>query len=297
MLYLIKDTLNEEGRRMRKPAKSPKAPGRTWKKARPWLVFSLVALFFLATMVTVGISRLNAPSRASGQAPSAARAGRGGAEGGPEGGTAAEAQAEGAAAEGDAAPGGGADREGVGTVESAATGEDFSHDTPTRRYVSETQRHQNFLQAVAEGRVLRMDFMSVDYQPVGDPNSSYITFSLATTDGARSTGSMVMKFEEGMWRISAVKQLGGSLGGGTNYLVPASFEADLKADLENNQPFFAKLAEGRVSALIVEEVVKPSDSETDLYGRVVGRSGRYEETQMHFRKDYSLWHLTTFDYR
>ncbi len=130
-------------------------------------------------------------------------------------------------------------------MESAATGEDFSQDTPTQRYVSETQRHQNFLAAVAEGEVLRMDFTSTDYQPVDDPDSSYITFSLTSTDGTRTSGTMVMKFEDGMWRISAVKQLGGDLGGGTNYLVPASFEDDLKADLANNQPFFTKLARGQ----------------------------------------------------
>lgn len=183
------------------------------------------------------------------------------------------------------------------TVESAATGEDFSVDTPTERYVSETQRHQNFLAAVAAGEVRRMDFISTDYQPVDDPNSSYITFSMTLTGEARSTGVMVMKFESGMWRMAEVKQLGGGLEGGTNYLVPASFEDALAAELAENQPFFTKLAEGRVSALIVDEDQHPSDTETVLIGRVVGRSGRYENTVMYLRKDYSLWHLTGFGYR
>lgn len=184
-----------------------------------------------------------------------------------------------------------------GTVDSAATGEDYSVTTPSERYVSETQRHQNFLAAVALGEVRRMDFTSTDFQPVDDPNSSYITFSLTSSDGSRSDGTLVMKFESGMWRLSAVKQLSGNLGGGTNYLVPASFEDTLAAELGENQPFFTKLAEGRVSALIVSEVQHPSDTETVLLGQVVGRGGRAEDTEMYLRKDYNLWHLTGFGYR
>jgi|GEM_PF-824308 len=191
----------------------------------------------------------------------------------------------------------GQDEGDAGEVSGAATGEDFSNATPTRRYVTETQRHQNFLAAVAAGQVRRMDFISTDYQPASDPNSSYITFSLITSDGDRSTGMMVMKQESGMWRISAVKQLSGTLGGGTNYLVPAGFEEVLAAELQEHQPFFSKLAQGRVSALIVDEDQHPSETETVLIGRVVGRSGRTENTVMYLRKDYNLWHLTGFDYR
>ncbi len=211
---------------------------------------------------------------------------------------------------GDAATSGGmpegrlAEEEGIdgnggssGELGTAATGEDFSDASPTKRYVTETQRHQNFLAAVAAGQVRRMDFISTDYQPSSDPNSSYITFSLQTADGSRSTGLMVMKQESGMWRISAVKQLSGALAGGTNYLVPAGFEEVLAAELQEHQLFFGKLAQGRVSALIVDEDQHPSDTETVLIGRVVGRSGRTENTVMYLRKDYNLWHLTGFDYR
>ncbi len=183
------------------------------------------------------------------------------------------------------------------TVESAATGEDFSVTTPTQRYVSETQRHQNFLAAVASGDVRRMDFISTDFQPVDDPNSSYITFSLTLTGEARSTGLMVMKFDSGMWRLAQVKELGGSLEGGTNYLVPATFEDTLAAEIAGHQLFFTKLAEGKVSYLVVDEDQHPSDTETVLIGRVVTRSGRTENTVMYLRKDYNLWHLTGFDYR
>lgn len=207
-------------------------------------------------------------------------------------------EAEGSQAQNGQAGGtGAANGQEAGTVDSAATGEDYSVTTPSERYVSETQRHQNFLAAVAAGEVRRMDFTSTDFQPVDDPNSSYITFSLASSDGSRSSGTLVMKFESGMWRLAAVKQLGGSLGGGTNYLVPASFEDTLAAELGENQPFFTKLAEGRVSALIVSEVQHPSDTETVLIGQVIGRSGRAENTAMYLRKDYNLWHLTGFGYR
>lgn len=279
---------------MNKVRKGRKAPGRTWKRMKPGLIFMLVILVLLSLIVVAGVSWLDEPAgsdqaAASGQVP---ENGEDNVTGGGQGPLAAEARESTA----DEAGGQGGEA-GSGTVDSAATGEDFSQNSPTQRYVSETQRHQNFLAAVAEGDVLRMDFTSTDYQPTEDPNSSFITFSLTSTSAGRTTGTMVMKFEDGMWRISAVKQLGGNLGGGTNYLVPASFESTLASELAQHQPFFTKLAEGRVSALVVEEVVKTSDSETILYGRVIGRGGRSEETQMLLRKDYSLWHLTSFDYR
>ncbi len=213
-----------------------------------------------------------------------------GEEGGVDSSSAGEVPGEGAEADGLA--GGGS-----GGMEAAASGEDFSEVSPTRRYVTETQRHQNFLAAVAAGQVRRMDFVSTDYQPASDPDSSYISFSLLTSDGKRSTGVMVMKQESGMWRISSVRQLSGSLGGGTNYLVPAGFEDVLAEELQHHQPFFSKLAQGRVKALIVDEDQHPSDTETVLIGRVEGVSGRIEETIMFLRKDYNLWHLTGFDYR
>ncbi len=52
-----------------------------------------------------------------------------------------------------------------------------------------------------------------------------------------------------------------------------------------------------MSSLIVDEDQHPTETETVLIGRVVGRSGRTEDTVMHLRKDYNLWHLTGFDYR
>lgn len=171
------------------------------------------------------------------------------------------------------------------------TGEDFSYTSPDQRYVTETQRHQNFLRAVAEGRVLRLEATGADVRPVGDPNTSYIYFTL-TADSGLSHGTMVFKFESGMWRIAAVNQLGGDLGGGTNYLVPASFEDDLAREIAELQPFFTKVAEGRFAYMEVHSVNHPGENETVLTGVVAGKGGRTVPAEMRLRRDYGIWHLT-----
>lgn len=179
-------------------------------------------------------------------------------------------------------------------VEAAAlpSGESDSYDNPDQRYVSETQRHQNFFIALAEGKVKRLDAIATDYQPAGDPNSSYMYFTVTSTDGAKSDGTMVLKYEGSQWRIAAIRQLAGSLGGGTNYVVPDTFEADLAREINELQEFLSKVAQGRLDYMIVDSVAYPSDTETVLTGRVVGVGGRIEKTQMTLRKDYNIWHLT-----
>jgi hypothetical protein len=170
------------------------------------------------------------------------------------------------------------------------TGEDFSYTTPDQRYVTETQRHQNFFRAVAEGRVQRLEVTSADVRPVGDTNSSYIYFTL-TTDSGTSNGTFVMKYAGGMWRIAAINQLSGDLAGGTNYMVPASFEEDLGREIADLQPFLTKVAEGRFAYMEVYSVNRPSDSESVLTGVVVGKSGKTVPAEMRLRKDYGIWHL------
>ncbi len=173
------------------------------------------------------------------------------------------------------------------------SGEDSSQDSPTQRYVTETQRHQNFFIALAEGRVKRLDAIATDYQPAGDANSSYLYFTLTTTDGKKHHGTMVLKYEGGMWRIAAVRELTGELGGGTNYVVPTSFEDDLARELSELQEFLTKVAQGRLDYMVVDNVSRPSDTETILTGRVVGIGGRVENASMTLRKDYNVWHLTS----
>ena len=175
------------------------------------------------------------------------------------------------------------------------SGEDFSQDTPTQRYVTETQRHQNFFIALAEGRVRRLDAIATDYQPAGDANASYLYFTLTTTDGKKHDGTMVLRYEGGLWRIAAVRELTGELGGGTEYVVPTSFEADLARELTELQEFLTKVAQGRLDYMVVDNVNRPSDSETILTGRVVGIGGRVENTRMTLRKDYNVWHLTNIE--
>jgi hypothetical protein len=178
------------------------------------------------------------------------------------------------------------------TAADMPSGEDFAYTDPDQRYVSETQRHQNFFIALAEGRVKRLDAVATDYQPVGDANTSYLYFTLTTTDGAKHDGTMVLKFEGGLWRIAAIRQLEGDLGGGTNYVVPAEFEADLAREISELQEFLTKVAEGRLDYMIWDSISHPSDTETVLTGRVVGIGGRIQNTQMTLRKDYNVWHLT-----
>jgi hypothetical protein len=176
-----------------------------------------------------------------------------------------------------------------------ASGEDFSYDSPDERLVSETQRHQNFFVALGEGRVKRLDAIATDYQPVGDPNTSYMYFTVTTTDGTKSDGTMVLKYEGGLWRIANVHQLQGELGGGTDYVVPDSFEADLAGAIQEQQEFLTKVAEGRLDYMIVDSVVHASDTETVLNGRVVGIGGRIEPARMVLHKDYNLWHITDIE--
>lgn len=171
------------------------------------------------------------------------------------------------------------------------SGEDFSYTSPDMRYVTETQRHQNFFRAVAEGKVMRLEVTSANVRPVGDPNTSYIYFTLITASGT-SNGTMVMKFEGGMWRIAAINQLGGDLEGGTNYMVPASFEEDLGREIAELQPFLTKIAEGKFAYMEVYSVNHPSVNETVLTGVVVGKSGKTVPAEMRLRKDYGIWHLT-----
>lgn len=206
--------------------------------------------------------------------------------------SAAEAPPPPGGAEGAGAPGGDATAAGEAAAAALPSGEDFSYRDPDQRYVSETQRHQNFFIALAEGQVKRLDAVATDYQPVGDPNTSYLYFTLTTADGAKHDGTMVLKREGGLWRIAAVRQLTGKLGGGTNYVVPAEFEADLAREVSELQEFLSKTAQGRLDYMIVDSVARPSDTETVLTGRVVGVGGRIEQTQMTLRKDYNVWHLT-----
>lgn len=172
------------------------------------------------------------------------------------------------------------------------TGEDFAYTNPDQRYVTETQRHQNFFRAVGEGRVLRMEVVSADVRPVGDPDTSYIKFVLTTADGGSASGTMVMKYDAGMWRIAAFSQLTGGLQGGTNYQVPDSFEDVLAREIAELQPFLTKIAEGRFAYMEVHGVDRPSENETVLTGVVAGKSGKTVPAEMRLRRDYGIWHLT-----
>jgi hypothetical protein len=179
-------------------------------------------------------------------------------------------------------------------VDAAAlpSGEDTSYDDPDQRYVSETQRHQNFFVALAEGRVKRLDAIATDYQPATNPDTSYMYFTLTTTDGAKHDGTMVLTRSGGLWRIAAIRQLTGELGGGTNFVVPAWFEDDLAREITELQEFLTKVAEGRLDYMIVDNVNRASDTMTILSGRVVGIGGRIEDATMTLEKDYDIWHLT-----
>jgi hypothetical protein len=172
------------------------------------------------------------------------------------------------------------------------SGEDTAYTDPDQRYVTETQRHQNFFIALAEGNIKRLDAVATDYQPAGDPNASYMYFTVTTVDGTKSDGTMVLRNDGGLWRIAAIRQLTGSLGGGTEYVVPADFEDDLAREIGELQEFLTKVAQGRLDYMIVDVVTKVSDTETVLTGRVVGLGGRIENTQMTLHKDYNIWHLT-----
>ncbi|MBC7229626.1 MAG: hypothetical protein H5T74_04435 [Actinobacteria bacterium] len=179
-----------------------------------------------------------------------------------------------------------------GAASEGMTGEDFAYTTPDQRYVTETQRHQNFFRAVAEGRVLRLEVVSADVRPVGDPNTSYIKFVCTISDGGSASGTMVMKYDAGMWRIAAISQLTGDLQGGTNYQVSRSFEDVLAREIAELQPFLARIAEGRFAYMEVHGVSRPSENETVLTGVVAGKSGKTVPAEMRLRRDYGIWHLT-----
>lgn len=177
------------------------------------------------------------------------------------------------------------------TEPSNQSGEDYSYTSPGQRYVTETQRHQNFFRAVAEGRVQLLQVTSVDYRPVGDPDTSYVYFTLIS-DGGTSNAIMVFKYADGLWRIAAINQLQGDLEGGTNYMVPASFEEDLAREITELQPFLTKVAEGKFSYMTVHSVYRPGENESVLTGVVVGKSGKTVPAEMRLRRDYGIWHLT-----
>ncbi len=172
------------------------------------------------------------------------------------------------------------------------SGEDFSYTNPEQRYVTETQRHQNFFRALAEGRVMTLDITATDCRPVGDPNTSYVYLTIGTASGT-SSATMVFKYDDAMWRIAAINQLQGDLDGGTNYMVPSTFEDDLAREISELQPFLAKVAEGRLEYMSVDSVSRPNDNETILSGKVVGKSGATVPAEMRLRQDYGLWHITS----
>lgn len=248
---------------------------------RKLVILAAIILFASATVALAGwgVSELikdDGEAQVAGEVISAQEDGQAGAEtpaGAPGGGD------EAAAAE--------ADNAGV-----PVTGETLQYSSPDYRMVTETQRHQNFFIALAEGRVKRLDVTATDFQPVGDPNTSYVYFTITTTDGSRSDGMFVMKFEGGLWRIAAVRQLLGDLGGGTNYMVPATFEDDLARELRELQEFLTKVAEGRLAYMTVDNVVRTGDCETLLEGTVVSKGGKTFPAEMTLRKDYNLWHIT-----
>jgi hypothetical protein len=158
--------------------------------------------------------------------------------------------------------------------------------------VTETQRHQNFFKALAEGRIQRVDVTATDFQPAGDPYASYVYVIVATTDGSRVDGRIDMKFGGGMWRFGAVR-LSGNLAGGTDYQVPASFEGDLAREQRELQGFMEDIAEGEVAYLRIDAVSSPGGNEVILTGAVGAKSGSTFPAEIRLRKDYELWHLTS----
>ncbi len=179
-------------------------------------------------------------------------------------------------------------------VEAAAgtrSGVSTQYASPEDRYVTETQRHQNFFKGLAEGTIRRLEVTSTDFQPAGDANSSYLYVIVSTTDNARSDGTIVMKYSGGMWRIATVR-LTGSLAGGTTIAVPSSFEADLARELQQQQSFLTKVAEGRLAYMSIDSVNQVSEDEVVLTGKVASKGGNTFPSEMRLHKDFGLWHLT-----
>lgn len=188
-------------------------------------------------------------------------------------------RAEGEVDESDAVAGEGASLEAAAAV------------SPDERYVTETQRHQNFLIALAEGRIKRLDMVATDVQPAGDPSTSYVYVIITTSDGKKTDGTLVMKYSGGMWRLGAVR-LTGSLAGGVNIKAPSSFEADLAREMEELQEFWTRVAEGRLNYIAYTSRSVISDIEVNLSGQVGGKGGGVYPAEMRLRKDYGLWHIT-----
>lgn len=172
----------------------------------------------------------------------------------------------------------------------AVSGDWFNYENPDQRYVTETQRHQNFFRALAEGRVKRLDVTSTDFMPDGDSNTSYVYVIVSDNDGNRCDGRMILKYEETMWRIAGVR-LSGALAGGTNFQVPASFEETLAAELVGQQGFLQKVAEGKLKYMKVESVDQTGETEVILHGEVCSKAGVVYPTTMTLHKDYDIWHL------
>lgn len=172
-----------------------------------------------------------------------------------------------------------------------SSGEDAQYDNPNEMYITETQRHQNFFKALGEGTVKRLDVTSTDFQPAGDPNSSYLNTIITLADAGKSDGTFTMKYADGLWRIATVK-LSGALAGGTDKKVPTSFGDQLAAEILQNQHFLRKTAEGRLSYLRVDNTQHIGESETVLTGEVGSVGGNTWPTELRMRKDYGLWHMT-----
>lgn len=172
----------------------------------------------------------------------------------------------------------------------AVSGDWFDYEDPDQRYVTETQRHQNFFKALAEGTVARLDVTSTDFMPDGDSNTSYVYVIVTTTGGDKCDGRLVLKYEDNMWRIAGVR-LSGALAGGTNYQVPASLEDTLAAELEGQQDFLQRVAEGKLKYMKVTNVDQTGETEALLTGEVCSKAGVVYATEMLLRKDYGIWHL------
>lgn len=183
----------------------------------------------------------------------------------------------------------------VADLTGKAGGDEASYEAadvdPDMRYVTETQRHQNFLAALAEGRIKRLDAVGTDVQPAGDNNSSFVYVIITTTDGAKTDGTFVLKYSGGMWRLGAIR-LAGSLAGGVNITAPSTFEEDLAREMEQLQDFWKKVAEGRLKYMYYHTVNQISDTEVQLIGEVAGKGGGVYPAEMDLRKDYGLWHIT-----
>lgn len=176
----------------------------------------------------------------------------------------------------------------------ARTGESTRYEEPEDRYITETQRHQNFFKALAEGKIRRLEVTATDFQPAGDANSSHLYVILTMTDNSRSDGTIVMKYSGGKWRIATVR-LTGALAGGTEYNVPSSFGADLAREIEAQQNFLRKVAEGRLAYMSISSAAPAGSGEVLLTGVAASRGNNTYPAKIRLRNDYGIWHLTDID--